>query len=120
MPCNSDYLAATGIEKSLSRVACLLDELDGKPINPDYWAGYHPKIYCKNVSQLRHLVVELCEKLQKVDVRQYSLEMQMWWRDHQEADKARVQEKLEKAKHKAEVQEALKKLNPYERKLLGF
>ena len=30
MPCNGDYLAANGKEVQLSRVACLLDELDGK------------------------------------------------------------------------------------------
>lgn len=80
MPCNSDYLEANDYERELSRVACLLDELDGKPIDQSHWRGsagpYHPAVYSR------------CITKEDAD-RMYSLEMQMWWRDHQAADKAR-------------------------------
>jgi hypothetical protein len=36
----------------------------------------------------------LCARLRQVDVTQYSLEMQLWWRDHQQVDA------LRKAKNK--------------------
>ena len=45
MPCNCDYMEATSKEKELSKIACLLDELDGKPFNKNHWEGYHPKVY---------------------------------------------------------------------------
>lgn len=119
MPCNSDYLRANTKEIELSRVACLLDELDGKPIDPAHWGGYHPRVYCKSIDG-DALVAELCGKLQDKDVTAYSLEMQMWWRDHQAADKLRVERELAEAKTKSERDAALAKLTPHERKLLGL
>ncbi len=88
MPCDGSYMDPNHKEVDAARVACLLDELDGKPIDRDYWQGYHPATYCKRFN-LDSMVAELCSKLQSV-VKQYSLEMQIWWRDHQEADRARV------------------------------
>ena len=84
MPCKSDYLEADGKEVELSRVACLLGEFDGKPIDKSHWRGYHPAVYNKQVDG-DAMVSELCERLQMVDVTKYSLEMQIWWRDHQAA-----------------------------------
>lgn len=91
MPCNSDYLEANGFEKSISQVACLLDELDGKQWNRDWWNGYHPDVYFQKLykQDADEMVARLCGELRKRDVTQYSLEMQIWWRDHQEADKRR-------------------------------
>ncbi len=90
MPCNSDYMAANGYERELSRVACLLDELAGKTWERSHWNGYHPRVYNKaDRSMGDQMVRELCSALQERDVTQYSLEMQIWWRDHQAADKAR-------------------------------
>lgn len=93
MPCNSDYLNATNYEVELSKVACLLDELDGKavPSSSGYWRGYHPRVYGRITNELGDkLVSELCERLQNEDVTRHSLEMQIWWRDHLDADKKRV------------------------------
>lgn len=119
MPCNSDYLESSGKEIELSRVACLLDELNGKDkIDPSHWSGYHPLVYNKIVDR-NALVSELCSRLQDVDISQCSLEMQIWWRDHQEADRKRLETELEEAKEKSERDAALAKLTPYERKLLG-
>lgn len=118
MPCNSDYMNPSSKEKELSRVACLLDELNGKKWTKSSWAGYHPTVYCKTPDGDK-LVSTLCQKLQNTDVSKYSLEMQMWWRDHQEADKQRVKKEIEKKKTEKDKQAALAKLSSYERKLLG-
>jgi len=116
MPCNSDYLNATKKEIAISHVACLLDELKGKPIDEKHWRGYHPSVYNKQYNA-DALVAELCEKLQKINVTKQSLEMQIWWRDHLSADKVRLEKEIEDRKAK---DAAIKKLTAYERKVLGL
>lgn len=109
-------------EIEMSKVACLLDELNGLTYTKDEFSGYHPQVYNKHVSKkLGDKWVEtLCSKLQKEDVKKYSLEMQLWWRDHQAADKKRLKEERAQIKDKKKKEEALAKLTPYERKLLGL
>lgn len=121
MPCNSDHMNPTSYELELSRVACLLDELAGLPQVASNWLGYHHKVYNKSTKELGdRMVSELCDALQTRDVTQYSLEMQVWWRDHQAADKARLAEEMRKHATAIEIEAALAKLNSYERKLLGI
>lgn len=122
MPCRSDYMEANGKEEEISKVCCLLDELKGKEIDPNYWEGYHPKVYNKGLSdtQCDKLVSELCSELQKLDVSKYSLEMQIWWRDHQRADAKRLKEELDAQKLKKEKEALLSRLTDYEKKLLGI
>jgi len=92
MPCNCDYMEPNQREIETSKVACLLGELEGKTWSKSEWSGFHPKVYCKYNKELADkLVSELCSKLQDVDIKQYSLEMQIWWRDHQIADQKREQ-----------------------------
>ena len=119
MPCDSSYMEANGLEIRLSQVACLLDELDGKEINQHYWQGYHPSIYNQRVDGDK-MVSKLCKRLQRVDVKNYSLEMQIWWRDHKAADKARIKAELAAAKDAEAKEAAIAKLTPHERKLLGI
>lgn len=120
MPCNSDHLRATHKEREMSRVACLLDELAGKKkINRDHWDGYHPRVYNQRVDA-DAMTAELCSRLQEVDVSDYSLEMQIWWRDHKAADKKRAEAAIAKAKTDKQKRAALAKLTPHERKLLGL
>lgn len=119
MPCNSDHLRATHRERETSRVACLMDELDGKKFNRDRWDGYHPRVYNQRVDA-DAMTAELCARLQGVDVTDYSLEMQIWWRDHKKADKERAEAAVAKAKTEKQKRAALKKLTPHERKLLGL
>jgi hypothetical protein len=119
MPCESGYLAANDYEVRMSRVACLLEELDGKPIDGEHWGGYHPRVYCKDPSS-DEMVQELCSRLQKLDVTKYSLEMQVWWRDHQKADKERLERGIREATELKARAEAMAKLTPYERGLLGL
>ena len=121
MGCNSEHTAATGYERELSRVACLLDELAGKKWERHWWDGSHPRVYNKaNRAMGDAMVRELCDALQSRDVTQCSLEMQIWWRDHQAADKARCERELAQAKTDAEREAALAKLTPAERRLLGL
>lgn len=121
MPCNSDYMNASSMEKNISIVACLLDELDGIAANKSSWDGYHPKVY-NNCSKKKAdtLVAELCSRLQQVeDISKYSLEMQIWWRDHQRADKARIEAELETQNRQADREALISRLSKYERSLLG-
>lgn len=122
MPCDSRHMQAGQEEIELSKVACLLDELDGKPWDNYHWRGYHPAIYCKITTKEKAdaLFAELCSRLQAVDVTKYSLELQMWWRDHQAADKARLEHEMARKKSNEEKRVALAKLTAYERKLLGL
>lgn len=124
MPCNSDYLAANDTEIELGRVFLLLDELKGKNLTDKLWnsAGYDKRVYNKaDKSTLNKKVTELCSKLQKVkNITEYSLEMQMWWRDHKAADKERVK-KEQTAFKEAEIRKrALAKLSEIERRALGL
>ena len=119
MPCDSSYMEANGLEIRLSQVACLLDELDGKGFDQAHWQGYHPRVYNQRVDGDK-MVAKLCKRLQSVDVKDYSLEMQIWWRDHQAADRARAEEELAAAKDAKAKKAAIAKLTPHERKLLGI
>ena len=91
MPCRSEYMEPNAREIELSKLLALRDELDGKGLSDDFGSGYGPA-YNSNITQeeLDHLTADLCSRLRRTDVKTYSLEMQMWWRNHQEADRKRV------------------------------
>lgn len=122
MPCNSDYMNASGYEIVFSQVACLLDEIEGKPIDKSHWNGYHPRVYSRGLRKADGdaMVARLCSFLRDADVTRYSLEMQMWWRDHLKADQARIERELRESEKEAECKAAISKLTPEERKLLGL
>lgn len=119
MPCDASYMDSNQQEKNASRVQCLLDELDGKKWTADSWDGYHPKIYCKEFD-LGDLTKQLCSRLSGIDVSKYSLEMQVWWRNHRVADKARQLKARKREKEEQEKKTALAKLTLRERRLLGI
>lgn len=104
------------LEIEARRVHCLLDETKlNKPFNKGHWDGYHPNVYTKCSKELADkLVSELCSILQNKDVTKYFLEMQIWWRDHQEADKTRIQKELSRSMDEEARQVALGKLTEYE------
>jgi len=121
MPCNSDYMQANNYEVQISRAACLLGEIEGKPWERGWWDGYHPDVYGRVTTQLGDkLTARLCGLLQKEGAAKYSLEMQIWWRYHQKADKERLEREMQEQKTAAEKETALAKLTPYERDLLGL
>lgn len=94
MPCDSSYMEPSTKELEMSKVATFLDEIK-KGVEPaqNNLKGFHPNIYNNNLSdsQCDALVAELCKLCQEIDVTTYSLELQIWWRDHQAADMKRKQ-----------------------------
>lgn len=122
MPCTSEGYQANSREIEGSRIVRLLDELEGKGAPNPYTFnnGMDNRIYNKSFD-LDALTVELCGKLQKIkNIAKYSLELQIWWRNHQELDKKRLQKELAEKKEKKDKEKALAKLTPYERKVLGL
>lgn len=120
MPCNSDYMEASGYERNATAVYQLLDELDGRPFDPrEFASGYDKRVYNKSVD-LDAITRKLCAKLSTVDVSKYSLEMQVWWRDHQLADEERKATEARIAKKRALADAAMAKLTKEERMALGF
>lgn len=123
MPCRSDYMEATNLEIELAKVFQLIDELNGKNWK-EFGDGYDKRVY-GNASQekLDVKTEELCSKLQEINPKNfyiYSLELQMWWRDHQKTDGERVRKELEDKKTEKDRQKALLKLSPYEKRLLNL
>lgn len=122
MPCDCSHLKADSREIELSRIFCVIDNINHMDIEPQWWSGYHPKAYGKRISHEKadkHIEVA-CQHLQQADVTQYCLETQMWWRDHQAADKKKIATEIAKQKTDAEKLQALSKLTDYERSLLGL
>lgn len=96
MPCNSDYMMPERDELVYGRLLALLEEArTGKHIDPTSreWQGYHPKAYGKNPTkdQCDAATAELCAYCSGHHLVGHSLEMQMWWRDHQIADQKRLE-----------------------------
>lgn len=92
MPCDSDYLDADDQEVEYSKVLSLLEELKTNKLPKYYGDGFCPKVYnVTNKIDIDKSVKKLCGQLKKIkDIKKYSLEMQIWWRDHQRADKERI------------------------------
>ncbi len=91
MPCDSSYLEPNAREKNLSKVVALQAELE---------TGELPKYYGRGMlpgggyfdGDLDKEVEKLCTSLLKMEpavILLCSLELQMWWRDHQVADQTR-------------------------------
>ncbi len=123
MPCDGSYMEPNEMEINLSQVYGLLDELKTGKLPKDFGNGYDKRIYNKglNQSHLDKKVAELCSKLQKdKNIKKRSLEMQIWWRDHQKADKAREKREAKEKSDNAARKKALAKLTPAEKKLLNL
>lgn len=102
MPCDSSHLEPTEYEVEGTKLVYLLEEIDtGKKPDPAaFRSGMHQNVYGKiSKAGLDRMTAKLCRKLKALHpegIESYSLEMQLWWRDHQEAD--RQKEESEKAK----------------------
>lgn len=94
MPCDSSHYEPTDVERELSRVVQITDELSGVRTRPDpsAWGGFDKRVYGNPRSSrkaLDTLTASLCSALKMLSaekIKTYSLELQLWWRDHQEAD----------------------------------
>ncbi len=111
MPCNSDYLDPTQTELNSLKVLSFLKELKIK-------TGKFDSMYGRK-DTLDKDVQKLCSACQKIDVSKQSLELQIWWRDHQKADKKRIVKEMKLNKDNLAKEKALSKLTPYEKKLLN-
>lgn len=122
MPCRCDDCEPSQIEIELSKVWALAEELDTGKLPKYYGTGKCNHPYAKDSKEVLDICTEtVCSELQKVpDITKYSLEMQIWWRNHQEADRKRIKKEIEQQKTQREKEVALNKLTPYERKLLGL
>ena len=120
MPCNSDHMNANRLEIQCAELFRLRDELTG---GPAYTRNdYDDRAYGRaNLIEVRdELTRELCAKLKDCGVSQYSLELQMWWRDHQRADLKRKETEARTALDKKLARSGLAKLTNAERKALGL
>ncbi len=113
MPCRSDHMEPTAREQESMRVIGFLKEASLLPNSEDFG------IY-GDVEELDFHTTMLCKYCQTYDVTNHSLEMQIWWRDHQVADKRRVEEEINSTKRKTDRDELMNRLTEYERSLLGI
>lgn len=92
MPCDSEYLEPTWNEKEASRLLAVAQEVVAgfrvkpKTFGNGTWKGEYASL---SKQERDNIVKNLCVILTGTDTSKYSLEVQMWWRDHQEADKKR-------------------------------
>lgn len=108
MPCYSEHMEPTALEKEHSRVLCLIREVHGGgPVDvmSGDWAGYHKKVYPNKSTkeELDRDTRELCELLSPLTPRgisdAFSLELQIWWRDHQKFDRKRKDKEKTEGKY---------------------
>ena len=126
MPCGSSHMNANEYEIEAGRLMLVLDELAGhRAITAALWAraGYDPRVYSKSPDKatMDQLTKSACAALQRrKDIGALSLELQVWWRDHQEADRLRALAEVEATTSARDRKIAIAKLTPYERHLLGL
>ena len=100
-----------------------LREIEGKRFNHER-PGEQPgdSIYGMP-ARLNTDTARLCSFLRSLsdkEIKLYSLELQLWWRRHQEADRAREAKEAQAVEDEAVRDAALKKLTRKERRVLGL
>lgn len=114
MPCRSEYMEANAQEKESAKVLNFLAEVGV------YGQVPANMLYYGDIKNLSSDTAKLCDWCKHNDVSKQSLELQIWWRDHQLADKLRAEREQERV-HEAEIRlQALAKLTAEERKVLGI
>lgn len=108
MPCRSDHMEPTAAENETGRVMSLLAEVRGESF--DHKTG--TRLGYGFANRLHQATDALCKLLSETrdgkpvrNPADYSLELQIWWRDHQEADRKRAAAK--KAQELTEEDRAL-------------
>lgn len=112
MGCRSDYLEPTAREQESVRVMKFLQEFEALENEK---IGIYGSI--ENLDWHTQLLCKLCQELEPS---KKSLELQIWWRDHQKADKDRIQLDLKNAKRLEDKAKVLNRLTSYEKELLGL
>lgn len=111
MPCNCDHMEPSQHEVESRKLMELMAEVGLHKDDVPYYG---------NVSAIHEHTAMMCKFCQDNDVTKYSLELQIWWRDHQIADMERLERELNEKKKESAKREAIAKLTPYERELLGI
>ena len=132
MPCNSDYLAASGQELESQRVCQLLAYLYGhvEKTVPD-WVAKAADDYYGNVARLDEatkMLCECCRLLTEEEAGQFiydghnpeARKLADWFDRHQEWDRRRVKEEDETRRRVILKGRALKKLSTEEIEALGL
>ena len=114
MPCDSQYMNHTGEEKESGRVLEFLKEISGEKFdheNPSYYG---------HVATLNEDTAKLCAWCRANDVSRMSLELQLWWKRHQQHDKER-EEREAADRHREHLRKkAIAKLSEAEAIALGL
>lgn len=98
MPCHTDPPSQTEIE--YKRLEEFMEEIGSKKASLDT------------------MTRKLCSWCQGNNVRTKSLELQIWWRDHQAWDKRRLKEEAEERRKRLLRKNALARLTPEERQAI--
>ena len=132
MPCNCDYLNASGKELESIRVCKLLDYLQERiGIETPTWVKKAAANYYGNVDRLDEATKILCYRLRALspgEMEKYVYDshnktarrLAGWWERHQEWDERRVKEEEEAAQLAATKKAALSKLSQKELAALGL
>ncbi len=112
MPCRCDYMDPNAREEESSNVIKFLTEVG-------LFQGKHPGSY-GDVDNLDNHTAKLCTFCERNIILEFSLELQIWWRDHQKADAKRIKTEREKGIRKTMRKSVLDKLTDEERDLLGL
>lgn len=118
------------IEQRLVNVLNLLEEMEGEwPKGKSHRAHFSKKIRRQGLLQIRvdkptldkftAKLCATCKKLTPQEISKFSLELQIWWRDHQEDDIRREEEERRAQEKNKKKKIALSKLTSEEKKLLN-
>lgn len=122
MPCTYEEPYRPVLIKQYSHIYKMLQEIAGKPV--DYTDNMIIKdvIFWSTTDADKH-INKLCKQLTLMSpakIRNCSLELQIWWRDHQIADKLREERERKEMQERKERETILKKLTSREKKILGL
>lgn len=93
MPCKSDHMEPNSRENESVRVLTLLKELgDEFVLKPRGEIGVYGDV--SNLDEDTAELCKICTQIEEMpshvhDIRNFSLELQIWWRDHKAFDEAR-------------------------------
>lgn len=116
MPCDSAYLNHTDKERESGKVLEFLKEVNG-----EYFDHDNPSYY-GNILTLNQDTERLCSwmKAHPDQLPTLSLELQLWWKQHQKHDAVRERKAREMERDQKLREKAVKKLSKEERHALGL
>lgn len=122
MGCQSNYQKANQLEIENSKVLSLLEELKTGQLSSLFGDGHHKLVYNKSDKEVVDASVKLlCNKLKKLkeeEIKERSLELQLWWREHKKEDKERKLSASKSKKDKIELDLLKKTLTPRQFELI--